>query len=303
MDHQRFDKLAKGLSQSLSRRSAWQRMLGGVLGLVGIAASTVEAEAQSQNKRFRGQHCLPNQQVCRPANPNANTRRRTNHRHPCRECCSGYSVRVGQGRKCSCRPLGMKAKNRTQCCSGVRRNGRCVEKPSSTPPPPAQCLSFAIEGTAARVPGGFTLESDCATGTFGVLDANIPRNAFTFGDITRLQATFAFAEGTCESGSPRFSLVAANQNTVFVDLGPDANPATCPAPPGTAQNTGNMIDPTSTAKRFIVNGVARTYLEALAALEGRVLTDILFVADSSHCASPADGRQVLSVDPCVNVRP
>lgn len=303
MDDQRFDALTKGLTNVLSRRAAWQRALGGVLGVLGVAATTADADAQ--NKRLKSQHCLPNQQVCRPANPNANTRRGTNHRHPCRECCSGYSVRVGRGRKCSCRPNGMKAKNRAQCCSGVRRNGRCIERQTPQPPPPAQCLTYEIEGEATRVPGGVTLESDCATNTYGALGANIPRSSFTFGDITRLQATFVMNEGTCEAGTPRFSLVAANANTVFVDIGPDANPAACAAAPGTVQDTGNMIDPNGTGDRFYVNGVAMTYLEALIALEGegRVFTAIIFVADTSHCASPLDGRQVVTLAPCINVRP
>lgn len=128
MDDKRFDAFARGLAGRLSRRSAWQGALGGLLGLVGLAASVGDADAQGRNQRVRGQHCLPNGAVCRPRDLSRPNRQGTNHRHRCGSCCSKFSVpagRSGRGRKCACRPAG-KVGTRAQCCSGLVRNGRCA---------------------------------------------------------------------------------------------------------------------------------------------------------------------------------
>lgn len=125
MDDQRFDALTKGLAGRLTRRSAWQGALGGLVGVVGLTAGAGDADAQGRNRRVRAQHCLADGAVCRPADPSKPNRQGTQHRHRCRQCCSRFSVQVGRGRKCACRPEGMPG-NRSQCCSGVVRGGRCA---------------------------------------------------------------------------------------------------------------------------------------------------------------------------------
>lgn len=120
MDDQRFDKLTRRLSQAVTRRSAWQGGVAGLLGLSGLSAATTEGAAQ-----ITSQHCLQNGRVCKPRNPNTRIPNGGNHNHRCKQCCSGFSVPSGKGRKCACRPNGMKSQNSSQCCSGIRREGRC----------------------------------------------------------------------------------------------------------------------------------------------------------------------------------
>ena len=303
MDNQRFDELTKRLGRVLSRRTAWQGSLAGVLGLAGFAAGTADAEAQ--DRRFRSQHCLPNHMICQPrrGNRRAIIRYGARHNHRCGKCCSKFSRPVGRrgARKCACVPNGRIARGDDQCCTGFRADRRCANRPA---PPPTRCLGATLEGTAQQVSNGYRLESVCDgsfSGTFGAVDFNVPQPPFVFTDITTLEATFTMVEGTCKRGTPRFSLVRAGAGpNIFIYPGPAADPATCPG--SGAQNPGNLIDPTSTARRFDVGGAPMTYAEAAQALQGVVFTDIFFNVDASHC-DVAGERQVVVVNPCVNVRP
>lgn len=121
MDDQRFDRLTKQLSHAVTRRTAWQGGVAGLLGLAGLAATSVDGGAQ-----ITGQHCLPAGRVCKAANAKAKIPHGGSHNHRCGKCCSQYSVPAGRrGRKCACRPNGMRSQNQAQCCSGVRIDGRC----------------------------------------------------------------------------------------------------------------------------------------------------------------------------------
>lgn len=168
MEYSKFDDLAKRIASAATRRGLFRRLaagLGGAVASLPLLSGEAEAKkakkakkasrkakkatkadkikkalrakkggeatklaAQGKKGQIEAQHCLPNGQVCLPANPNQPNRAGTNHRHRCGRCCSGYSVKAGQGRKCACVPTGAPADNRSQCCTGFLRGGRCAER-------------------------------------------------------------------------------------------------------------------------------------------------------------------------------
>jgi hypothetical protein len=83
----KFDQLAKGVAQSLTRRQALRRFAGGLVGMA-LAAFTFDARAE----------CLPSGSPCDPgAGPGRN--------RSCNKCCSGVptcSTDKAGNTKCVC---------------------------------------------------------------------------------------------------------------------------------------------------------------------------------------------------------
>jgi hypothetical protein len=149
---------------------------------------------------------------------------------------------------------------------------------------PASALGpWSLYGTAASVkegqrPNRWAIEttSDCPPGpvicfendtfTYGGIEFRHPNRKLTFKKIYRLATDYAFKQGDCAGGSPRFSIAIdmdgdgdftqPEDGHVFVYIGEAPNFDTCETG---WQNTGNLIS--STDSRFDTSQVGGSFYD------------------------------------------
>jgi hypothetical protein len=147
MDAGRFDALTRALSAGGSRRAGLATLLGGALGLLGLAPAAgrrARPRRQGQERRRR----VSAQGPCGDGSAKDNTCRRH------RQCCTGYcrqkkNKEVG---RCRCKKLGKSCREDRNCCAQLGqpmtcRNGACQAVQMSPPPPqPGQTCAETCAG-------------------------------------------------------------------------------------------------------------------------------------------------------------
>lgn len=112
MDHPTFDRLARRLAASASRR-------GVVLGAFAAAAGSAlvgHGPSATAAQDVTAENCIPEGKRCGSGG----------RRRPCKKCCTGNVIRDQNGkRRCSCVRLGDGCSNDSQCCEGVCDSGTC----------------------------------------------------------------------------------------------------------------------------------------------------------------------------------
>ena len=148
MDSDKFDKLAKALTNDTTRRG----VLGG---LAGILASVVGAGSTEARKRAQGGKGAK-QKKCR------------NEGHPCegnQECCAGLVCRVtgpGNAERCAkpicpkpkCNCSTCTCKHHGDCATGCCKGGYCCPKGKCEPKPPCPTTCPKDYCGALKVPKG-----------------------------------------------------------------------------------------------------------------------------------------------------
>ncbi len=109
MDGTRFDSLTRALTEARSRRAALAPLLGGTLGLLGLAETT----AKKHNRKGKKQPCLP----CKKRNTNGK----------CKKTKADGTV----------------------CAGGTCQGGSCVETMLPLLPPPPGCVPEPLATTCA----------------------------------------------------------------------------------------------------------------------------------------------------------
>ena len=136
MEHDRFDRMARLLAASLSRR----RQLAVLLGIgIGAASEAAAGSTEAASRPGRG----------RPSAAGPCGDGSDNHCKQDSDCCTGYCKRVAPGkRRCRCIDRGKKcAKGQTCCGKLVCRNKRC--SPAVEPETCQVCASGCPHTTVA----------------------------------------------------------------------------------------------------------------------------------------------------------
>lgn len=183
MDDQRFDELAKDWATRVSRRSVVKGGLGGAL--VAALSSLPIVSASAQDAPVTALGCAQNGVKCRPS-----LRLGTKHQHPCRKCCSRYSVKVRKGRRCACRPGGMSCNYGHKCCSGVCTSRTCSGQ--------QQLRERGGNGTFAQadIPGCESTPEGCPTVIEGDITGGTPISDGTFSGTFTSSETMDNGDGT-----------------------------------------------------------------------------------------------------------
>ena len=208
-------------------------------------------------------------------------------------CPAGFTDCSG-----NCVDLDSDADNCGECgraCPGssICRNGLLCEA--------AACLpSTSIGGnTSLASDGGITSVVTLTPDTFGVIRMQDVPSGTTFADIVSLKATYAYTEGACSAGTPRFLVV--------LDVGGDERcpyasfPPTGPCGTGADGSTGELIGDNTPFIWLddLCGGSGQgtnTYDEVLALYANATVTQVQVVADASNAID-----STMSINPCVIV--
>jgi hypothetical protein len=128
VDPRSFDSLVTKLGRALTRRS----LVGGSLGASVLAALGMRTEVsgqQSASRKVRAQECVPQNRLCGCRGKKGKKGKGNDHCRPCSECCHNYFTKVGNHKRCACKPVLTECGNDSQCCSQICRNGVCQVGP------------------------------------------------------------------------------------------------------------------------------------------------------------------------------
>jgi hypothetical protein len=157
MKPNRLDTLARAVHATRSRRGALTALLGGTLGLLGLAETAAKRT------------CIRTGRVCPAKDPNG----KPGAKLGCDKCCQGGSVRSPSARRGEtrkrrcCIPFGQSCSlaygsgsTYAFCCVGICRDNLCQAE--LAPPPPPPCVASGQPCPDGCVPNGVC--AGCCTG-------------------------------------------------------------------------------------------------------------------------------------------
>lgn len=264
MDAEAFDRLVQRLSLTRTRRA----LAGGALATA-LAASAVEVDAKKKKKKKKDKD-------------KDKDRKATICHCPSNDPEQCVTIRISD--------KAVKSHLRQHC----DYKGEC--RPEVVNPCDPDNVCFQVVDTEGEVTpednGTFTATAEVPD-VFGNLILGVPAGT-TFGDLGQLSAEFAFSEGTCGVGSPRFVVFLENGRCPYAQFPPDL----C-SDPNASGNTGNLIgnDEPFVWNDDLCSGNAanNTYTEVLAAYEDIVIEELVLVTDSSG------GDKTVNLDPCASL--
>jgi hypothetical protein len=167
MDADRFDCLTRTLITPGTRRGALGALMGGPLGLLGLAETHAarkrrrrqeqrrrdDAKAKTQAKHTKQRDKATAQGPCGNGSAKANTCTRHG------QCCTGFCDKRKD--RCRCKKLGASCTEDRNCCASLGQpmtcqNGACqaVASPPSPPPPPPPVTAECQPEPASQTCGG-----------------------------------------------------------------------------------------------------------------------------------------------------
>lgn len=276
MDGERFDRLTRGMLNGASRRN----LLAGLLG--GAATTVVGAELLEAKKGGNGKSRGKGRGRGNGGNGNGNGNGGNEDNVVICHCPPGnpencHTIRVGS-----------KAARAHLRNHPGDSEGPCDDDGQDQCLPVTDTLGNAEPASG----GGFQLTTEGTLGS-GNLVFDVPEGT-TFGELSSLQSTFDFAEGTCAAGSPRFVVFLENGRCPYAAFPPGGD---CADGEG---STGELV---GNDTPFVWNdnlcggtgNTTSTYTQVLGFYEDEPIDRIELVVDESG------GETDVTVDPCITV--
>lgn len=178
MDQARFDRIARALGGSLSRRRGIAAALGMFAG--GSAAAAAGADAKSAGSgKDAGKHAGPANRRPQPAGPCGSGSVKENHCAKDSECCTNICKMKNKGKdgsgRCRCQRKNKPCTEDRNCCSAAGQQMTCVKghcnfsKPPPAPVPTGQACKASKDTCADPYANCTEFQLGTPTGTYCLL--------------------------------------------------------------------------------------------------------------------------------------